>query len=168
MRPFRKPVRQHDIYVDDYLMAVQGNRKARLRHLRRLLHSIDAVFRPLDEHDSPMRKHVPSMKKLLKGDAYLCTRKVVLGWLVDTLQQTLELPPHRIERLRDIFDSLRHKQRVTPKTWHCTLGELRSMTIAIPGSRGLFSLLQEGFRHVDKHRIKNNYGSRLIQPVISK
>ena len=125
-------------------MAVQGNYKARLCHLRRLLHSIDAVFRPLDEHDPPTRKHIPSMKKPQKGDAHLCTRKVVLGWLVDTLQQTIELPPHQLQRLQDVFASLRGKSKVTTKLWHRTLGELGSMSIAIPGSRGIFSLLQEG------------------------
>ena len=135
-------------------MAVQGNSKARLQHLRKLLHAIDGVFRPLDGSDPPTRKHVPSLKKLLQGDAYLCTRKIVLGWLFDTLQQTIELPPHRIQCLQTLFEDLRGKTRVTPKSWHRTLGELRSMAIGIPGSRGLFSLLQEGFRHVDKHRIR--------------
>ena len=91
LRPFRKPVQHHDVCVDDFILAVQGNQRARLRHLRKLLHAIDGVFRPLDSQDPSTRKHVPSLKKLLKGDAHLCTRKVVLGWLLDTLHQTLEL-----------------------------------------------------------------------------
>jgi len=154
LRPYLKPIRHCDVYSDDFLLAIQGHPQARLAHLRRLLHAIDAVFRPLDDQDNPTRKHVPSVKKLLKGDAYLCTRKVILGWIVDTLRGTLELPPHRIQRLHDIFASLRHKTRVTPATWHKVLGELRSMSLGIPGSRGLFSLLQEGFRHSDRHRIR--------------
>ena len=93
LRPFLKPVRHTDVYVDDFILAVQGNKRARLMHLRKLLHSIDAVFRPVDDADPATRKHVPSVKKLLKGDAYLSTRKVVLGWLLDTVRQTLELPP---------------------------------------------------------------------------
>ena len=103
LRPFRKPVRHTDIYLDDYILCLQGNAHARLRHLRRLLHSIDAVFRPVDAQDSPHRKDVPSLKKLLKGDAYLSTRKVILGWIIDCVKQTLELPPHRIQRLQAIF-----------------------------------------------------------------
>jgi hypothetical protein len=31
-------------------------------------------------------------KKLLKGDGCWTTRKVVLGWLLDTVRQTIELP----------------------------------------------------------------------------
>jgi hypothetical protein len=135
-------------------MAVQGNQQVRLQHLRKLLHSIDGVFRPTDANDPPGRQPVPSLKKLLQGDAHLCTRKVVLGWLLDSLRQSIELPPHRVERLSVIFNSLRKKSRVSLKSWHATLGELRSMSLGIPGSRGLFSLLQEGFRHVDRHRIR--------------
>lgn len=154
LRPYNKPVKHTDIYVDDFLLAIQGNRRARLRHLRTLLHAIDAVFRPLDNQDSPVRKHVPSLKKLLKGDAYLCTRKVVLGWLIDTVSQTLQLPPHRIERLQHLFQQLHGKSRVSVKLWHKLLGELRSMALGVPGSRGLFSLLQEGLRHTDKYRLR--------------
>ena len=154
LRPFVKPVSFTDIYVDDFIQGIQGNPTARLNHLRKLLHSIDAVFRPVDSADSPLRKDVPSMKKLLAGDAYLSTRKVVLGWIIDTVKQTLELPPHRVARLQTIFDSLRGKTRISESTWHKVLGELRSMSIGIPGSRGLFSLLQEGLRHTDRHRIR--------------
>ncbi len=154
LRPFTKPVRSTDVYVDDFILAIQGPPSARLDHLRRLLHSIDAVFRPIDNADSPLRKHVPSMKKMLAGDAHLSTRKIVLGWLLDTVTQTLELPPHRIDRLQQIFQSLHGKTRVSAKMWHKVLGELRSMSIGIPGSRGLFSLLQEGLRHTDHHRIR--------------
>jgi hypothetical protein len=48
------------------------------------LHSINEVFRPVDELDDPIRNHVPSIKKLLKGDAYLDTLKIILGWILDT------------------------------------------------------------------------------------
>lgn len=154
LRPYSKPVRHTDIYVDDFILAVQGNSHARLRHLRRLLHAIDLVFRPLDSQDPPARTHIPSLKKLLQGDAYLSTRKIVLGWLLDTIRQTLSLPPHRLERLQHLFAQLRGKTRVSVKLWHKTLGELRSMALGIPGSRGLFSLLQEGLRHTDKYRIR--------------
>ena len=34
------------------------------------------------------------------------------------------------------------------KTWHKILGELRSMSLALPRARGLFRYLQEALRHV--------------------
>ena len=82
LEPRNRPVRFHDIYVDDFIMGTQGNRGQRVQHVRRLLYSIDAIFRPLEEGDAGTRTHVPSVKKLLKGDACLATRKQILGWII--------------------------------------------------------------------------------------
>ena len=83
-----------------------------------------------------------------KGDACWSTTKVVLGWVIDTVMGTIELPEHRRARLLTILQSIKPGQRrVSTQTWHKVLGELRSMAIAVPGSRGLFSTLQEAFRH---------------------
>jgi len=154
LRPFQKPVRFNDVYLDDLLFGTQGNWDERVRHLRRLLYSIDDVFRPLDEQDSSYCKHVPSQKKFRKGDGYPVTCKVILGWIVNSLKQTLELPPHRKQRLADIFEYLRGQSRVGLSKWQKILGELRSMAIGIPGSRGFFSLLQNEIKFSDQGRIR--------------
>jgi len=158
LRPFHKPVRSTDVYVDDFIQCVQGNQDERLRYLRHLLHSIDLVFRPIDEDDNKHRVHVASVKKMLKGDAYMSTRKTVLGWIIDTIRGTLELPPHRIERLHELFDYLRGRNRVGLSKWRKILGELRSMSLGVPGSRGLFSMLQDGLRYTDRDRIRLTAG----------
>jgi hypothetical protein len=76
---------------------------------------------------------------------------MVLGWIVDTVAQTIELPPHRLQRLTDLLDSIPPQQkRSGVKAWQRLLGELRSMTLAIPGSRGLFSVLQHALKP-DQH-----------------
>ena len=69
-------------------MATQGNDAGHLQHLHHLLHSIDAMFRPIDAFDSEYRKPVLSKKKALKGDTFLCTRKLILGWVLDTMAHT--------------------------------------------------------------------------------
>ena len=137
-----------DVFVDDFIGMGQGT-KQRLTNLRRiLLHTLDEVFRPLSPDDSPSRKEPASVKKLLQGDACWGTRKMILGWIIDTMKMTIELPPHRVERLAAILASIpRSQKRVSTLKWQKVLGELRSMSIAIPGSRGLFSLLQEALRH---------------------
>jgi hypothetical protein len=155
-QPLPKPLSYIDCYVDDYCNLVQGNRRRRETVRRILLHTIDEVLRPLDPARAHVHQEPTSVKKLRKGDAYWATRKIFLGWLIDTIQQTIELPPHRYERLLAIFDALRGRKRVAVKDWHKVLGELRSMVLAIPGGRGLFSALQEGFRHSDRFRIKIN------------
>ena len=40
----------------------------------------------------------------------------------------------------------KEKKRVSKKVWYQVLGELRSMVLAIPGGRGLFSALQRALR----------------------
>jgi hypothetical protein len=154
LRPFRRPVALHDIYVDDFLSLIQGSSLRRLRHMRGLLHSVDRVFRPLDDQDSPHRQHVPSIKKFKKGDGSMQTVKNVLGWILDTVRGTLELPPHRRQRLSDIFADVKGQTRMAVSKWHKILGELRSMSIGVPGSKGLFSTLQTALQFTEANRIR--------------
>ncbi|GKZ00083.1 hypothetical protein MPSEU_000961700 [Mayamaea pseudoterrestris] len=148
----QRPVAYNDLYVDDLIALAQGNPDRLLRLQRVLLHTFDQVLRPLEPTDLPARQEPVSVKKLLKGDGAWTTRKQVLGWLVDTVAMTVALPAHRLERLREILASIPPtRRRIATKQWHKFLGELRSMSLAIPGSRGLFSSLQEAFRHPDGH-----------------
>jgi hypothetical protein len=136
-----------DVYVEKIVGMVQGGRAHR-RHVKRtLLHALDKVFRKLETGDDPHRQETASLKKMRTGDATWATRKAILGWMVDTLAITIELPPHRLERLFELLHSVppKHK-RVSTNKWQKMLGELRSMVLAIPGGRGLFSVLQEVLR----------------------
>ena len=148
-----RPLKHWDIYVDDFLGTTQGNKTTQKRVKRALLNSLDKVFRLLAVTDHPMRQEPASLKKFKKGNGTWATKKRMLGWNIDTVAQTIALPPHRAERLTAILDSIPRTQRTVPtKTWHKVLGELRSMSIALPGAQGLFSLLQEAFRHKDLQR----------------
>lgn len=145
-----RPVHQWDIYVDDFLGLAQGKPATRLRVKRALFQSLDKVFRPLSPDDNPMRQEPVSVKKLKKGDATWATTKRMLGWNIDSVKGTIALTPRRRERLLAILNTITPNQCTVPtKLWHKVLGELRSMAIALPGARGLFSLLQEAFRHED-------------------
>jgi hypothetical protein len=150
----RQPLQYFDVFVDDAIGAAQGS-PARLRRIRRiLLGALDDVFRPLTSTDPVTRQEPASVKKMLKGDACWSTLKTVLGWLIDTIRGTIELPPHRLERVQELFDLFRGRRRVATKQWYQLLGELRSMTLAIPGGTGMFSHLQEALRLNDKSRVK--------------
>lgn len=152
--PGRPPVAAVDVYVDDFLLMAQ-TAPQRTKVLRTTLNAIDQVFRPLAPTDPNHRKEPASVKKMLKGDACWDTKKRILGWDLDTVAQTLHLPDHRLERLHVLLDSISppHK-RVAVKRWHQLLGELRSMSPALPGARGLFSILQESLRKSDRHRVR--------------
>lgn len=142
------PLTEVDVDVDDFIAVAQGDSNSLQEVRSKLLHAIDQVFRPNDEEDGDIRAEPVSIKKLNKGDASLRTAHTILGWEVDTLAKTITLPIHRQQRLRDILDSIPppHQQRIGITKWHQVLGELRSMALALPGSCGLFSFLQEALR----------------------
>jgi hypothetical protein len=138
------PLSLWDVYVNDFLGLVQGGRRTRLHVKRALLHSLDRVMRPLDTEDSPFRQEPASVKKMGKGDATWTTLKPILGWILNTLDKTISLPPHRLVQVHDILNSIGPNQRrVALNKWQQVLGELRSMALAIPAAIGLFSVLQE-------------------------
>jgi hypothetical protein len=152
------PLQYADIYVDDFIPAAQ---RPFLRRTRRaLLHAIDSVIRPLDKYDNPSRREPVSLKKLRQGDFSWATIKTVLGWVVDTVALTIHLPPHRVTRLWEILDSIpRHQKRTSVRKWYKVLGELRSMSVALPGSRNLFSQLQQNLRSKEGGRINLSKGT---------
>ena len=139
------PLAYVDLYMDDFLGLAQGHPALRERVRSTLFHSIDQVFRPRDPSiDSPARRDPISISKLDKGDAKWSTRKCLLGWIIDTIRETIELPEHRRLRLLDILSNLLSLRRVSLKAWQQSLGEIRSMILALPGGQGFFSSLYTG------------------------
>lgn len=146
----RRQLGKVEIYMDDYIAAAQGDKQTLAKIRRILFHAIDDVFRPLEPGDNQARKEPISVSKLRKGDADWSTCKKVLGWLIDTVELTIQLPPRRMERLQALLDKYPpDKRRAAVLEWQQLLGELRSMTVALPGSRGLYSELQNTLRHPD-------------------
>ena len=69
-----------DIFVDDFCVIGQDTDMNPLANLRRtLMHNIDKVFRPNNEHDHQYRKEPISISKLAKGDASFQDKKKCLG-----------------------------------------------------------------------------------------
>ena len=109
--------------------------------------------------DGPFRRKPTSLKKLEKGDCSWSTIKVILGWIIDTVTMTIQLPPHRIEKLSEILSSIPVTQKRTSVCkWHKVLGELRSMSLALPGARNLFSHMQLALSKKLKGRVALNKG----------
>ncbi|KAL3816089.1 hypothetical protein ACHAXA_011414 [Cyclostephanos tholiformis] len=135
-----------DVFVDDFVGLAQDapdSSSNRQRVRRILLHAVDDVFRPLEPGDSPTRQELVSLSKLRKGDCSWSTMKSVLGWIIDTSTLTIHLPSHHAARLAEILASFPRTQRRTSiNKWHTVLGKLRSMSLALPGSRNIFSTMQ--------------------------
>ena len=142
----KHPLAYVDIYVDDFIVLAQGPPSNRANIRNTVFHTIDQVLRPLQPLDAKFNRKEPiSVNKLNKGDALWTTRKIVLGWVIDTHTQTIELPQHRSERLLSILNALCHRRRISFKSWQKQLGEIQSMVLALPGGRGLFSTLYSGY-----------------------
>ena len=70
------------------------------------------------------------------------------------MKMTISLPPHRADRFRDILAEIPATQkRISVEKWHRCLGKLRSISLALSVSRGLFSQMQEALRHVNGKRV---------------
>ena len=142
--PIRPSLAYVDVYVDDFCKLAQGEENCQ-RTRRATYHAIDAVFRPNDDKDVNRRQPI-SVKKLLKGDDSWSSQKVILGWLIDAIANSLALPAHRQAKLLSLLNNLLLRKRSTVSDWHQLLGELRSMSLAVPGSRGCFSFLQHALK----------------------
>ena len=148
-----------DVFVDDFIALCQGPEAEQQRVRSTLMHAIDTIFRPLSPDDDPARTEPISLKKLRQGDCTWDTIKLVLGWLLDTVALTISLPQHRIERLSEILASVPPTQkRISERKWHKVIGELRSMSLALPGARHLFSHMQVALAKKSKKRIALHKG----------
>jgi hypothetical protein len=133
------PMAMHDVYIDDFLSLVQVNAIRRRQFKHSLLGAIAAIFRALDRGDDMHCQDPISDNKLRKGDGTWANNKLVLGWILDyianTITNTIDLPPHCSTRLQALLQSLpRSKSRTSTMTRHKIMGELRSMTLGFPGT----------------------------------
>ncbi|MGL4807582.1 MAG: hypothetical protein ACRC4O_02450, partial [Giesbergeria sp.] len=78
------------------------------------------------------------------------------GWIIDSIRQTIELPPHRKQTLNTIFHELAGAKRISAKRWRSFLGKLCFVSVAIPGSAGLFSALQWVQNKAGVNRVRIN------------
>jgi hypothetical protein len=141
--PLQAPLNCVEVYMDDFILLSQQSRDQRVSARRTLFECIDSVLRPLSPGDNPRRKEPNLTKKLAQGDAHWSCKKVVLGWLIDTQARTISLPQHRRDRLLELLAAIPRSQRRTSRQkWQSLVGEIRSMALALPGGRGLFSQLQ--------------------------
>ena len=111
--PRKKPLAYVNVYVDDYLALAQGSKRKLAQVRRTLFEAVDTIFWPLSPTDPAAHQEPISVKTLGKGHACWATRKIILGWILDTII---------------LQDLPRTKTRITTKAWHKVLGELRSMT----------------------------------------
>ena len=72
------------------------------------------------------------------------TNTEILGWILDTHKETMDLIDCKKEQVMQIFADLWDKKHIRMKKWQQMLGELCFMGVAIPGATSLFRAMQLG------------------------
>ena len=72
---------------------------------RHLFRAIDELFCP-DNKDDIAQEEPISFKKIHKDDADWITKKVILGWAIDTAKQLLTLPDYCKSSLLALLDTV--------------------------------------------------------------
>ena len=89
-------INQLEVYVYDFIMMSQCVTKQELQGIsRQVLHAVHYIFPPpqITGHtgEDPI-----SLKKLKDGDGLWDYRKIILGWIFDGIERSIQLP---IEKL---------------------------------------------------------------------
>ena len=125
-----------EVYVDDFIAMAQTTDETKLRHLSRaLLHAIESVFPPPDITGSSMGPAI-SKKKLIAEGTWE-TRKEILGWVLDGIARTIELPQAKAATILKELKDTRRSSYVTLARFQKLHGKLQFASIAIPVGKPL-------------------------------
>jgi hypothetical protein len=136
------------VYVDDFLMAAVQSREGDLLEKagRATLHAIHSVFPPPRPTDPPGTKDPISEKKLAKGDARWDTTKEILGYELDGIKRTVQLPKTKSEALLKELRKVLKKQRIPLKRFRSLAGRLQHAARILPAAKAFFTPLNEALR----------------------
>ena len=79
------------VFLDDFLGLAQGPQHRRYHVRRTLSHALDKVFWSLNRQDAKKCNEVLSLKKLDTGDCSWSTFQTLLGWIVYSINMTINL-----------------------------------------------------------------------------
>jgi hypothetical protein len=122
------------VYVDDFLAACVEMYLGKFlqKAARVTLHTLHSVFPSPTATGTPDAKDPISEKKMLKGDGRWDTRKEVLGYLLDGIDWTIQLPPDQATDLLKEIQSILKKQRVPLKRFRSIAGRLQHAAHILP------------------------------------
>jgi len=130
-----------EVYVDDFIGAIQATSLENLLHFTRaILHEIHAIFPPpaITGHagGDPI-----SEKKLKLGDRMWAIQKEILGWMFDSLNCTMMLPPEKVTKITATNSSITRSHFIKYKALERLHGQLQHAAIGIPAGKGLLLLV---------------------------
>jgi hypothetical protein len=136
------------VYVDDFLLAAVEDASGKFlqKTARATLHAIHSVFPTPESTGTPDAKDPVSEKKLAKGDARWDTTKEILGYWLDGVTRTIQLPPSRAEDLLKEVKSILKKRRVPLKRFRSIAGRLQHAARILPAARAFFTPLNNALQ----------------------
>jgi hypothetical protein len=142
------PYQMSTVYVDDHIMAAVEDSSGTLleRTARATLHAIHSVFQPPSATGTPGAKDPISEKKLLKGDGRWDTKKEILGYWLDGVERTVQLPPDRAADLLKEVRAILKKSRVQLKRFRSIVGRLQHAARILPAARSFFTPLYNALK----------------------
>jgi hypothetical protein len=143
-----KPAAFIDVFVDDFIAVAQ--KAACARCASALMHAIDEVLKaPTSSADK--FKEPLSLSKLVKDGSWTSPSPSGLARGRRPQDHRAATPPERATP--GCLQEPQGKQQVSKKSWQSLLGE-RFASIGIPGSRGLFCILQLALSKSDRGRVR--------------
>jgi hypothetical protein len=136
------------VYVDDFILAAVEDESGKLlrKTARATLHAIHSVFPPPAATGMSDAKDPISEKKLAKGDARWDTTKEILGYMLDGVNRTVQLPPSRAVDLLKEVQSILKKKRVPLKRFQSINGRLQHAARILPSAKAFFTPLNTALR----------------------
>ena len=143
-----------EVYIDDFIGLIQSvNKNEILKFTRCILKGIADIFPPPNLTNSKMEPPI-SAKKLVEEGAWK-TKKEILGWLLDGLARTIQLPHHKCDKLLTELRNIRRtKHNVKLNVVQKLQGKLTFTSIGIPLGKPLLGTLDKVIANADRHNKK--------------
>ena len=120
-----------EVYIDDFLALIQSTDEDHITKLTRsLLNAISDIFPPPEITGSKMGPPI-SVKKLIAEGTWE-TRKEILGWLLDGIALTIELPTTKCDSILAELRAVRRLTNVPITRLRQLQGKLQFASIALP------------------------------------
>jgi hypothetical protein len=122
------------VYVDGFILAAVEDPSGELlqKTARATLHAIHSVFQPPSATGTLDAKDPILEKKLANRDARCDTKKEILGYWLNGVDHTIQLPPSQATDLLKEGRAMLKKQRVPSKRFRSLMGRLQHTARILP------------------------------------
>ena len=155
-----------EVYVDDYIGALQATDPEVLRHhSRALLHAIHQIFPPPAATGHEGEDPISYKKLVLDGEGVWDVRKEILGWIFDGLDRTMQLPATKVQSLCSTIKNIIRSEHFEVKAFESFIGKCQHACLGIPGGtallpplyKALHSALNKNQRTIQIHKRSQQY-----------